>query len=115
MAITAGTETQAGVSSGQHLALENGQNTVGDKEIMTKPQTSDTNRQGIQAHIPSDPNVRLNMIDSAGKKINEDGDFHHTLTLHSSQKNPHVASGQNLPGETDRRNHNYGNSFAQGD
>ncbi len=44
------------------------------------------------------------MLDHTGKKMLEDGDFHHTLTLHSSQKNPHVASGNNLGGDTDMRN-----------
>lgn len=82
---------------------------------MTKPQTSDTNRQGIQAHIPSDPNVRLNMMDNTGKKMLEDGEFHHTLTLHSSQKNPNASSGLNLPGESDIRNQNFASSFVQGE
>ena len=54
-------------------------------------------------------------MDTTGKKMLEDGEFHHTLTLHSSQKNPHAASGHNLPGESDIRNQNYVSSFAQGD
>jgi hypothetical protein len=45
------------------------------------------------------------MLDSAGKKLLDDGELHHTLTLHSSQKNPHIASGHNIGGgDIDHRN-----------
>jgi hypothetical protein len=45
------------------------------------------------------------MMDTTGaKKMLEDGDFHHTLTLHSSQKNQHVISNHNLGGDTEIRN-----------
>lgn len=111
LAITAAAETQAGISSPQQLALENGASTLDQNEVNTKPHSSDTNRQEIQAHIPSDPNVRLNLMDATGKKLLEDGDLHHTLTLHSTQKHPHMTSGHNLGGDADQRNAPYGNSY----
>jgi hypothetical protein len=50
-------------------------------------------------------------MDAAGKKLLEDGDLHHTLTLHSTQKHPHMTSGQNLNGDQIQRNTSYGNSY----
>ncbi len=49
----------------------------------------------------------MRMMDSPNKKL-EDADLQHTMTLHSSQKNPGGASQTQLD---DRRNSQYVNSY----